>query len=83
MSTTFDDTRTDVIPVAKHAARPSIPRIIRKFAIPIILGWIALIGVLNVAVCTGWVGSAMSRTKTPGDLVGAARVFVGNSRVES
>ena len=40
-------------------------------------------GVLNVAVWTGWVGSAMSRTKTPGDLVGAARVFVGKSRVES
>ncbi len=50
MSTTFDDARTDTIPVAKPAARPAIPRFIRKFAVPIILGWIAIIAVLNVVV---------------------------------
>src|SRR3984957_14061896 len=51
MSTTFDDdARTDFIPVAKHAARPTIPRFIRTFAVPIILGWIAIIAVLNTVV---------------------------------
>jgi len=50
MSTRFDDARTDAMPVAKHAARPAIPRLIRTFAIPIILGWIAIIAVLNTVV---------------------------------
>ncbi|HXB85788.1 MMPL family transporter [Mycobacterium sp.] len=50
MSTRFDDARTDAIPVAKHAARPAIPRFIRTFAVPIILGWIAIIAVLNTVV---------------------------------
>ena len=50
MSTRFDDARTDAIPVAKHAARPTIPRFIRTFAVPIILGWIAIIAVLNTVV---------------------------------
>src|ERR1700748_2092034 len=50
MSTRFDDARTDAIPVAKHAARPKIPRFIRTFAVPIILGWIAIIAVLNTVV---------------------------------
>jgi RND superfamily putative drug exporter len=53
MSTTTDDTadfRTDTIPVAKHAVRPAVPRFIRTFAVPIIIGWIAIIAVLNVVV---------------------------------
>ena len=50
MSTTFDDARTDTIPVAKHAVRQKIPHFIRTFAVPIILGWIAIIAILNVAV---------------------------------
>ena len=50
MSTRFDNARTDAMPVAKHAARPAIPRLIRTFAIPIILGWIAIIAVLNTVV---------------------------------
>jgi putative drug exporter of the RND superfamily len=50
MSAVFDDTRTDTAPIAKHAVRPTIPRIIRKFAVPIILGWIAIIALLNVIV---------------------------------
>ncbi len=53
MSTTTEDTadaRTDAIPVAKHAARATIPRFIRTFAVPIILGWIAIIAVLNTVV---------------------------------
>src|SRR5277367_3985045 len=51
MSTTFDDdARTDSIPVAKHAARAPIPRFIRRFAVLVILGWIAIIVVLNTVV---------------------------------
>jgi RND superfamily putative drug exporter len=50
MSTTFSDTRTDANPIAKDEVRPSIPRVIRKFAILIILGWIAIIGLLNILV---------------------------------
>jgi len=51
MSTTFDDNvRTDAIPVAKHAARSAIPRFIRRFAVLVILGWIAIIVVLNTVV---------------------------------
>ncbi|MFZ0902364.1 MAG: MMPL family transporter [Mycobacterium sp.] len=53
MSTTTEDTadaRTDSIPVTKHAARAAIPRFIRTFAVPIILGWIAIIAVLNTVV---------------------------------
>jgi putative drug exporter of the RND superfamily len=50
MSTTFSDAHTDRIPVATHAARSRIPRLIRTFALPIIIGWIALIALLNVVV---------------------------------
>ena len=54
MSTTADDTadaHTDQIPVApRHSARAKIPRLIRTFAVPVILGWIALIALLNVVV---------------------------------
>src|SRR6201992_62717 len=50
MSTRFDDARTDAIPVAKHVARPRIPHFIRTFSVPIILGWIAIIAVLNTVV---------------------------------
>jgi len=56
MSTTSEstantaDARTDAIPLPKDVERQSIPRFIRKFAIPIILGWIAIIALLNVLV---------------------------------
>jgi putative drug exporter of the RND superfamily len=50
MSTTFPDAHTDEIPIARHAARSRIPRFIRTFAILVILGWIALIALLNVVV---------------------------------
>ena len=39
---------TDAFPPARHAARPFVPRMIRTLAVPIILGWIAVIAVLNV-----------------------------------
>ncbi|MCV7200250.1 MMPL/RND family transporter [Mycobacterium angelicum] len=56
MSTTIEDTRPDnpdssaTAPIPKHAARPAIPHFLRKFAVPVIIGWIALIAVLNVVV---------------------------------
>jgi len=50
MSTTLNDAQTDAIPVAKREERPSVPHFIRKFAVPIILGWIALIALLSMIV---------------------------------
>ena len=50
MSAHLDEARTDTIPVAQEPVREKIPRIIRTFAVPIILGWIAIIAVLNVVV---------------------------------
>lgn len=50
MSAPTTDAPTDAFPPARHAARPFIPRMIRTFAIPIIIGWIAIIAVLNVIV---------------------------------
>ncbi len=47
-----DDANTDVIrsSAPAHSAQPAIPRLIRTLAVPIILGWIVLIAVLNVVV---------------------------------
>jgi len=50
MSTHTTDAPTDAFPPARHAARPFIPRMIRTLAVPIIIGWIAVIAVLNVIV---------------------------------
>jgi putative drug exporter of the RND superfamily len=44
------DAPTDAFPPARPAGRPLIPRLIRAFAVPIILGWIAVIAVANVMV---------------------------------
>jgi RND superfamily putative drug exporter len=40
------------VPIAtgRHAAHPRLPRLIRTFAIPIILAWIAIVAVLNTVV---------------------------------
>ncbi|MCH9761305.1 MAG: MMPL family transporter [Actinomycetia bacterium] len=50
MSAPTTDAPTDALPPSRQVARPFIPRIIRTFALPIILGWIALIAVVNVTV---------------------------------
>jgi putative drug exporter of the RND superfamily len=50
VSTNSDEATTDAIPTGRHAARPAIPRLIRTLALPIILGWVLLIVVLNVVV---------------------------------
>jgi putative drug exporter of the RND superfamily len=50
MSSIINDAHTDTVSIAKHGVRPAIPRFIRRFAVPIILGWIAIIALLNVIV---------------------------------
>jgi RND superfamily putative drug exporter len=50
MSANIEDAHTDTFPIAKHAVRPAIPRFIRRFAVPIMLAWIAIIALLNVIV---------------------------------
>jgi putative drug exporter of the RND superfamily len=50
MSAPTSDAPTDAFPPARRAARPFLPRMIRRLAIPIILGWIAVIAILNTVV---------------------------------
>ncbi len=50
MSTPVSDAPTDAFPPARKPHRPFIPRMIRTFAVPIILGWVALVVVLNLVV---------------------------------
>ena len=61
---TADTTTTE----AKHPHRPLIPHVIRILAIPIILGWVALTVIVNVAVPTlEVVGEAHSAPMAPLD----------------
>jgi putative drug exporter of the RND superfamily len=51
MSAPTSEPPTDAFPAQTgHTERPLIPRIIRTFAWPIVLGWIVLIAFLNVSV---------------------------------
>ncbi|MHC9293295.1 RND family transporter [Mycobacterium sp. LTG2003] len=50
MSTISDDAPTDAIPPARHVKRPRLARFIRTFAVPIVLGWIAIVAILNTTV---------------------------------
>ena len=50
MSAPVEDAPTDAIPSARHRAQARIPRYIRTFAVPIIIGWIAIIALLNTVV---------------------------------
>jgi putative drug exporter of the RND superfamily len=50
MSATATDTLTGVVPVTRHAVRPRLPRMVHRLAIPIILAWLAITVILNVAV---------------------------------
>ncbi|MBO0679921.1 MMPL family transporter [Mycolicibacterium sp. S2-37] len=50
MSAPTTDAPTDAFPPARPAKRPWIPRLIRMFAVPLILGWVAIIALLNVVV---------------------------------
>ncbi|OLO98595.1 hypothetical protein BVU76_30050, partial [Mycolicibacterium porcinum] len=65
------DTPTDSIPVAsapQHSNHGGIAKWIRRLAVPIIIGWIAVIGVLNVIVPQlEEVGKMRSVSMTPDD----------------
>ncbi|MGE2729034.1 RND family transporter [Mycolicibacterium vaccae] len=50
MSTHLSDPPTDKFPPGRPLHRPFIPRMIRTFALPIILVWIGVIAFLNVSV---------------------------------
>ena len=50
MTTFTDDTPTDALPPARHAARPKLPRFIRAFAVPIVLAWVVIVALLNTVV---------------------------------
>ncbi len=53
MSATVEDptdVTTDALPVARHRAQSRLPRLIRKFAVPIIVAWIAIIALMNTVV---------------------------------
>ena len=68
MSVDVGDAPTDAIPAARHRAHPRIPRFIRTFAVPIILGWIALIVVLSTVVPSlEDVGKLRSVSMSPND----------------
>ena len=68
MSAPVSDARTDEFPAARGPHRSFIPRMIRLFAVPIILGWIALIVVVNVTVPQlETVGEAQAVSMSPND----------------
>lgn len=50
MSAPTDDAATDAVATARLADRPRLPRLLRTFAIPIVLAWIAVVAVLNTSV---------------------------------
>ncbi|ART74266.1 MMPL family RND transporter (plasmid) [Mycobacterium dioxanotrophicus] len=52
MSTPVDETPTGPLASSRYRPHPRMPRLIRTFAVAIILGWIALIAVLNTVVPT-------------------------------
>ena len=50
MTTPAADAPTEAIAVTPRVEHPRLPRLIRTFAVPIILAWVALIAVLNIVV---------------------------------
>ena len=44
------DDRSDVLDPVAHRRHEGIPRWIRHLALPIIIGWVAITAVLNVAI---------------------------------
>ena len=68
MSAHAAEAPTDAFPPARHAARPLVPRLIRTLAVPIILGWIALIAVAQHRRSpAGEVGQMRSVSMSPDD----------------
>ena len=50
---TSNEPRTDAIPVAQPQHRGGIAKWVRTLAVPIILGWVALVGVLYTVTVFG------------------------------
>ncbi|MGW0157898.1 MMPL/RND family transporter [Mycobacterium sp. NPDC003323] len=50
MSVHTDDAPTGPLQPARHTKRPALPRFIRAFSIPIVIGWVVIVGFLNTAV---------------------------------
>jgi putative drug exporter of the RND superfamily len=50
VSTPTDEAPTDVVPPARHAARPFLPRMIRRLSFVVILAWLALTAIVNIVV---------------------------------
>ncbi|WP_018602777.1 RND family transporter [Mycobacterium sp. 155] len=68
MSTPTHDTPTETVPAGSPSDRSGIAKWIRRLALPIILGWIAVIVVLNVIVPQlEEVGKMRSVSMTPDD----------------
>ncbi|MDG4666961.1 MMPL family transporter [Mycobacterium sp. 236(2023)] len=68
MSAPVSDARTDEFPAAREPHRPFIPRMIRLFALPIVVVWIAVIVCLNVFVPQlEAVGEAQAVSMSPND----------------
>ncbi|KWX68530.1 RND family transporter [Mycobacterium sp. NAZ190054] len=68
MSASASDARTDEFPAARPPHRAFIPRMIRLFAVPIIIGWVALVVILNVTVPQlEAVGEARAVSMSPDD----------------
>ncbi|MGE2835860.1 RND family transporter [Mycobacterium sp. SMC-4] len=68
MSTHLSDAPTDAFPPGRPLHRPLIPRLIRTFAVPIILIWIGVMAFLNVSVPQlEAVGEARAVSMSPDD----------------
>ena len=50
MSAPLNEPTTEEIPVSRQQPHPFLPRNIRKFAVVVIVAWVALIALLNVIV---------------------------------
>jgi RND superfamily putative drug exporter len=70
MSAPTNEPPTDAFPAhtPHHTDRPFIPRMIRTFALPVVLGWVVLIAFLNVSVPQlETVGQMRAVSMTPDD----------------
>nr|WP_090275231.1 MMPL family transporter [Mycolicibacterium komanii]CRL68189.1 transporter [Mycolicibacterium komanii] len=50
MSTVGEETSTDAMPRSRHQKRPGIAKFIRMFAVPIVVAWVVIVGLLNTVV---------------------------------
>jgi RND superfamily putative drug exporter len=68
MSTTPADAHSTLDGAGTRVRHPRIPHVIRRFCVPILLGWLALIAILNIAVPQlEAVGAEQSVSLSPAD----------------